>query len=428
MGCSKAATASIPMHGCDVDSLVPKIIGNIENPIVMDYITNVEYDDNDYTYTKVLEYCSIPTDWDKTHPSPINVTIDESVVQKLNNDEIDSLIIYVYDDDCQLVRRDVYELGYEVPIYNLIPDQEYYYTVSYNGVDGYNYFIDDGYLEVEGRFRAIRVEGMHNFRDIGGYKTIYGKRIKYDKLFRSAELLRKANLSQGNITKKGVDEIVNNLKIDIELDFGDENTESPLQGIIEFINDRDYKITSYDIALDTESLGFTGDHIKNCFELLLEKLKQDKKVLFHCNAGADRTGTLAFILEALLGVSESDLAKDYEITSFFQGHTRRRDMDSKPDRGSGYPAMISYIKTHFEGNNINEKVEKMMLSFSITQDQIKEFRQIMLEEYNGAPSKIDIHNDKSIMPASMYNMQGLRLLQQQNRGMIYYNGRKLYFH
>lgn len=36
-------------------------------------------------------------------------------------------------------------------------------------------------------------------------------------------------------------------------------------------------------------------------------------IIFHCRGGADRTGSLAFILNALQGVSEADLIKDYEF-------------------------------------------------------------------------------------------------------------------
>ena len=38
--------------------------------------------------------------------------------------------------------------------------------------------------------------------------------------------------------------------------------------------------------------------------------------VFHCAAGADRTGTLAFLISGLLGVSRDDLTKDFELTSF----------------------------------------------------------------------------------------------------------------
>ena len=368
LGCSEFATAIEPMQGDD--DPITRITGNIENPLVREFISNVVYDDDDYTYTEILDYCNIPTDWDKTYPSPIIVPIDKDLVQRLTVEGVDTLVVLTYKDG-QLFRRDVHELGAEIPVYNLIPNQEYYYTVSYIGADGRNYSFGDGYLDVQGRFRAIKVDGMHNFRDLGGYVTLYGKQIKYDKLFRSAEPQRKESPTQGDITLNGINEILNNLRIDVELDFGDAYTESPLQGCLEFVGSIDYKISYYDYALNPISTGYCGDKIKNCFELILDNLRQGKKVLFHCNVGADRTGTLAFLLESLLGVCESDLAKDYEMTSFFQKYTRRRDVDCVPERGCGYPSMITYIKTHFDGGSINEKVENMMLGFGLSHSQIR---------------------------------------------------------
>lgn len=75
----------------------------------------------------------------------------------------------------------------------------------------------------------------------------------------------------------------------------------------------------------------------------------------HCVGGADRTGTLAFLIEALVGVSESDLSKDYELTSFDGSHTRRR---SDPGQGNTeyiLKYLINYLR-QFEGSTINEKV------------------------------------------------------------------------
>ena len=38
-------------------------------------------------------------------------------------------------------------------------------------------------------------------------------------------------------------------------------------------------------------------------------------IYFHCRGGADRTGSYAFILGALLGMSLDDLLLEYELTS-----------------------------------------------------------------------------------------------------------------
>mgnify|MGYP000900003446 FL=1 len=52
---------------------------------------------------------------------------------------------------------------------------------------------------------------------------------------------------------------------------------------------------------------------------VIDAVAHREPVYFHCTAGADRTGTLACVLEGLLGMSQSDIDKDYELTTFYSG-------------------------------------------------------------------------------------------------------------
>ena len=63
---------------------------------------------------------------------------------------------------------------------------------------------------------------------------------------------------------------------------------------------------------------------KEIFELLANE--DNYPVFYHCNAGADRTGTLTFLINGLLGVSYEDLTKDFELTSFSEAGARYRSM------------------------------------------------------------------------------------------------------
>ena len=73
-------------------------------------------------------------------------------------------------------------------------------------------------------------------------------------------------------------------------------------------------------------------------------------IYMHCWGGADRTGTVAFILEGLCGVSETDLAIDYELTSFAIFGLRTRT-----NRGQEtYADIVARIKT-YPGATLAEK-------------------------------------------------------------------------
>ena len=345
----------------------------LEPPLVSTYLHDFIYDSSDYTYTNILKYTFVTTDYDKTKPFPVTLN------WKLNDsNETKKIVCKVFDNKDVLVRTDSIEGSSEnIIIYNLIPDKEYKYKLFYEDLDGLFHMFSCGSFYTLGQLRMINIDGMFNFRDLGGWPVSGGKRIKYDKLFRSAEPCRS---NQGNITQAGINEIINKLGIEVELDFGDSSTESPLEKYLEFVHGDKYQILGYrrgmDPAAEAEGGYYTGPKYANCFNLILEKLKSNKKVMFHCNAGADRTGSLAFLLEGLLGVSESDLCKDFELTSFKWERTRNDNSDPI----NSYREFVSYIKKNFKGNSFNDKIIQMALSFGISQASINEFRALMLED------------------------------------------------
>ena len=92
---------------------------------------------------------------------------------------------------------------------------------------------------------------------------------------------------------------------------------------------------------------------------------------FHCIAGQDRTGAVAFIVNALLGVSEEELFLDWEATGFWNG-----------DVGFNHRQRFNKLYEGFNewpGETINERVEAYVLSLGFTKDDIQTLRDIMLE-------------------------------------------------
>lgn len=146
-----------------------------------------------------------------------------------------------------------------------------------------------------------------NVRDLGGW-ACDGGTVKYGLLIRG-----------GRITAQDRNVLVGELGVQHEIDLrgkegrdpsdGDVVTESPLGGDVWFtIADKAamYALTPVE----------TWQTYLRC---VIDAVTHREPVYFHCTVGADRTGTLACVLEGLLGMSQSDIDKDYELTCFCSG-------------------------------------------------------------------------------------------------------------
>ena len=146
-----------------------------------------------------------------------------------------------------------------------------------------------------------------NVRDLGGW-ACDGGTVKYGLLIRG-----------GRISAADRAVLVGQLGVQHEIDLrgkedrdpsdGEVATESPL-GVDVWFTIAD-KAASY--ALTPVA---TWQLYLRC---VIDAVTHREPVYFHCTAGADRTGTLACVLEGLLGLSQSDIDKDYELTCFYSG-------------------------------------------------------------------------------------------------------------
>lgn len=274
---------------------------DIENAGVKAFIAEVDYsDDPDYTRSSAGRdgpYFASASD----HPGFIYIPF--------YNGDADKILL-----STSPLFTEVTELpGCSSPakLYNLVPGVAYYYKLL--KADGS--VLKQGAVRPKGQVRMIETfNGVYNMRDLGGWKAAGGKRIAYGKIYRGSELER--------ISDKGKDLFLNTLGITADLDLrgtrtGEETLVPPLPElkycqvpVIKFFND---------------GIGTTQKLYRKAIRQVIEWLSDGEVVYFHCMAGADRTGTLAFLIEALLGVSESDLSKDYELTTFTKSIDRLRN-------------------------------------------------------------------------------------------------------
>ena len=343
----------------------------IENAVTADFIKNIVYPNDDYSYTMISDYRNQETQYRKDLPSPVRIEVP------ITNDG-EALVLETYHHELQ-VRSDTFLVGQRaLEIWNLIPQTSYTYKFFLLNSDYTKTEVSNGTFKTEGQVRMLNIDGTPNFRDIGGWKLSNGQYVKYDRIFRSSELEKTSDKSS-MITAAGIRELLETQGIDVEIDFGDYDG-SPVSDRLEYYRGSDYQITPY-----ADGLKKVGTKYKNCFVKTVNSLREGKKVLFHCNLGADRTGTFAFLLEGLLGVSESDLAKEYELTSFTFDKRYRSISKNTVEKAKylDYKGLVEYVKNTFSGTTFNEKIEQMALSFGISQKDIYDFRRLMIEYLEG---------------------------------------------
>ena len=112
------------------------------------------------------------------------------------------------------------------------------------------------------------------------------------------------------------------------------------------------------------------DQFAKTFRVLLDKANYP--VVFHCIAGQDRTGSVAFILNALLGVEQDELYKDWEFTAF-------HNWNPKFNHGDRFWKLVKVFDA-YPGETINERVEGYVRSLGFTAAEIDGFREFMLEK------------------------------------------------
>ena len=368
------------------------VIGNlnIENEYVTSYLRDVDYSgDIDYKYSFIEEYLSSPI-IDLSIPKPVvlwntdGVRSDYDVLLSRDSTFSDNLLRYHYTE------KDTLE------VYNLIPGERYFVKIFEGNENGYSLVFSSSFVP-NGTLRSLKIEGDNegNFRDLGGWTVSNGKRIRYDILFRGPELYRNDGYCKLFVSDEGIRTIIDNLCWEVEVDFGDFSNFSPLKDWgIEVIASNDlYGFGPYDRENDGLASTLGRKRLSNTLTVVFKKVSEGKKVFFHCNSGADRTAVIAFIIEGLLGVSDSDKSKDYELTSFwaryiasssFEYAIRRRNEAYLKD--CGYNSMINYIYNHYEGASLNEKILDLCTKplsgggLGLSLQAIELFRQNMIED------------------------------------------------
>lgn len=295
------------------------------------------------------------------------VSIHFSWTATCEYDIIDSYLLKISENNNMYGSLKYETKATQIDVFNLKINTTYYYTVSAiinqrRATSDVKSFV----TEANGP-RNIYIDGVTNVRDIGGYLTEDGY-TKQGLLYRTGRF-NKSDVSEPiiEVTQNGIDMAKNylNIKSEIDLRLNNESggiTSSPLG------EDVTYK--HIPMAWQVDNIinnNITG--IRKIFNFMAEK--ENYPMVFHCNIGTDRTGGIAFLIEAMLGVSIDDIYVDYVYSNFGKiGGTRSSNVIKN---------YINLVKD-FSGTTLQERVYNYLVSKSIARETLDSIKNILGSE------------------------------------------------
>ncbi len=162
--------------------------------------------------------------------------------------------------------------------------------------------------------RWVVLEGANNTRDIGGYETTDGRRVRRRTVYRSGSL--------AGLTPVGCEAFAD-LGIELVVDF--RNRLSPLP----FFNGDSWCVflSARTVVHPVGAVGEGDDGVPpyvqtvrdsaDSYRMTFEALAYEGNLplLYHCAAGKDRTGIMTALLLTLLGVDRQTVIADYRLSN-----------------------------------------------------------------------------------------------------------------
>lgn len=367
---------------------------NVENSSArnyMDYVYAHPYTVSDFSVTYIENYYKVPAKHVGDRPA-------EAIIHWTSVDGAKSYSVTVSEkeDLSSPVRKEsLSSSAFSYTFTNLIPGHSYHCSVASVDGNGESTEVARTFIKATGRRRMISAPSIGNVRDLGGLCTEDGKHTKYGLIFRGSRL----NNNGMVLTQEDKEELLRvGIKADLDLR---ENTEEKLGDVYRtrkspISNDIDFKLFPTANKSYFKKLRENDEYIK-AVQWIIDELRAGKPVYFHCKTGADRTGTLAFLIESLLGVTETDKSIDFELTSFFFDFGdpqiyafRSRNIDKTieiADKSSyDWGGMYDVIDSHYSGDTYSRKVYNYLnkgigtsSSATVSSDDLDWFINYMLE-------------------------------------------------
>ncbi|MBT2467057.1 tyrosine-protein phosphatase [Streptomyces sp. ISL-66] len=192
--------------------------------------------------------------------------------------------------------------------------------------------------------RHIEFERLHNFRDLGGYRTADGAAVAWGALYRADSLGKLGGADWDRFLGLGIRTVID-LRYPWEIEAKGRIPEPERFTYANLsIEHRPYDQAEIDPDLDPWC--FLADRfaevaedgvaeIRAAIELLAEG---PGPAVFHCTSGKDRTGLIAALVLTLLGVDEEQILADFALTELATARLTADWHAAHPGRTMRWPA------------------------------------------------------------------------------------------
>jgi protein-tyrosine phosphatase len=206
--------------------------------------------------------------------------------------------------------------------------------------------------------RRIDLDGQKNFRDLGGYKNVYGESVRWRILFRSGDLCTLTDDDLLMVNSLGL-QLVIDFRSEEEVDACPDKSPAGVRILNDPINIEGFQESLF-YALETgDTSHLTVSNIATLyesiytdnmeqFEVMLSEVisSENRPVVIHCRGGADRTGFGAALILASLQVPDEIILQDYLLSNEY-----RRDITD---------ASLDFVKEAVWQNTGQEPTEEDM--------------------------------------------------------------------
>ena len=328
-------------------------------PLIHDFVADAIRTPSELTLMERLE------PWKGTYDRynvTLPVTLDMSEMATRNGTALAPVRVEVSEDaSFESPREFALEAGQtKLDIYLLKTGTKYYYRVYFADADA----VAQGSFTTAPSPRILNISNIRNVRDIGGWITTDGKRIKQGLLYRGSEL-DGAVEPEYYLKPVGQRDMLEVLGIRYEMDLrGEAENTMGTHALGSTVEHVYYGTQMYDSSFNNQ---YGREAIRRVFADLAKP--ENYPMYVHCTYGCDRTGTVMYLLEAILGLSDEDLTMEYELSSLFSGNVDRHNLKE------GLTALSEY-----EGETTREKAENFLLSVGVTTEEMDSIRNILLED------------------------------------------------